>query len=55
MKELTRRADRTERYATDATEVAVAAIDEAEKAIVEAVVARMDADTAQSAPAAKSG
>jgi len=54
MKDLTRRADRTERYAADATEVAAAAIDEAEKAIAEAIVARMDADSAQSAPAAKS-
>lgn len=43
-RKLNARADRAEAYAADAIEFAVAAIDEAEQAILDAVVARMDAD-----------
>jgi hypothetical protein len=52
--ELTRYADLSEQYAASATQVAVAAIDEAEKAIVDAIVARMNADPPQAKPVAKS-
>jgi seryl-tRNA synthetase len=38
------RADLSERYAVTAMEIAAAAVDEAERAAVEAIVARMDAD-----------
>jgi len=54
VKELAEHATISEDYAAAATEVAAAMIDEAEKAIAEAVIARSDADTAQAAPAAKS-
>ena len=43
---LNARADRAEAYAADAIEFSLAAIDEAEGAILDAVVARMDADEA---------
>jgi len=43
-RKLNARADRAQVYAADAIEFAVAAIDEAEKAILDAIVARMDAD-----------
>ena len=52
--ELTRYADLSEQYAAAATQVAVSAIDEAEKAIVDAIVARMNADSSQAKPAARS-
>ena len=45
------RADLSERYAVTAMEIAAAAVDEAERAAVEAIVARMDADGIK-APAA---
>ena len=51
--ELTRYADLSEQYAASATQVAVAAIDEAEKAIADAIVARLNADSAPAKPAAK--
>jgi hypothetical protein len=54
VKELVEHANIAEDYAAAATEVAAAMIDEAEKAIAEAVVARMNADSVQSAPTAKS-
>ena len=43
-RKLTARADRAEAYAADAILCALASIDEAEEAILDAVVARMDAD-----------
>ena len=43
-RQLNARADRAEAYAADAIEFAVAAIGEAEEAILDAVVSRMDAD-----------
>jgi hypothetical protein len=49
---LNARADRSERYAADAVEYAAYALDDAEEAILEAVVARIDAEEAQFAPAA---
>lgn len=45
-RKLNARADRAEAYAADAIEFAVAAVGEAEEAIVDAVVARVDADEA---------
>jgi hypothetical protein len=54
VKQLVDHANIAEDYAAAATEVAAAMIDEAEKAIAEAVVARMNADSVQSAPTAKS-
>lgn len=48
-KKLGARADRAEAYAQDAVAVALATIDEAEEAILDAVGARMDADAAVSA------
>lgn len=42
---LNARADRAEQYAADAVYVAIAALNEAEEAIFDAVVARMDADS----------
>jgi hypothetical protein len=45
-RKLQARADRAEAYAVDAIEFAVVAADEAEEAIRDAVVARMDADAA---------
>jgi hypothetical protein len=53
-KRLATRADLTERYAVTAMEIAAAAVDEAERAAVEAVVARMDADGIKAAAASKS-
>ena len=53
IRKLNARADRDEAYAADATDFAVASIAEAELAVLDAVVARLDADAAQSpAPAA---
>jgi hypothetical protein len=46
-RKLNARADRAEDYAADAVEFAMAGIDEAEEAILEAVVARIDAEAAQ--------
>ena len=46
------RADDAERYAAAAIDVAVAAVDEAEQASLEAWLARQDADTAQAKQAA---
>jgi hypothetical protein len=53
-KALNARADLAETYAADALECAVASIDEAEKAILNAVGARIDADVAQKAAASAS-
>lgn len=47
--ELNRRAERAENYAASVVVVAMAAIDEAEEAILEAMAARLDADKAISA------
>jgi predicted nucleic acid-binding Zn-ribbon protein len=47
VRKLTSRADRAEAYATDAIDYAIATIEEAEEAVLEAVVARHDADAAQ--------
>ena len=44
VKRLGSRADLSEQYAVGAMEIAAAAVDEAERAAVEAIVARMDAD-----------
>jgi len=49
---LNSRADRAEQYAADAVCIAVAALDEAEVAIFDAVIARMDADNVGSLAAA---
>ena len=51
--ELTRYADLSEQYAASAMQAAAAAIDEAERAIVDALVARMNADSAQARPTVK--
>lgn len=53
VKTLTDRADGAETYADAAIEVAIAAVDEAERAAVEAIVARMDADAVQAPTAAR--
>jgi membrane protein involved in colicin uptake len=53
-KRLAARADLTENYAVTAMEIAAAAVDEAERAAVEAVVARMDADGIKAPAASKS-
>jgi chromosome segregation ATPase len=45
-RKLNSRADRAEAYAADAIDYAMANIDEAEEAILDAVVARVDADAA---------
>ncbi|MGP0065253.1 MAG: hypothetical protein ACLQGP_16835 [Isosphaeraceae bacterium] len=51
-RKLNARADRAEGHAVDAIDYAAAMMDEGEEAILEAVVARLDADAAQSsAPA----
>jgi hypothetical protein len=51
VKKLAGHADSAEQYAAASIQLAVAAVDEAERAAVEAVVARMDADAAwQAAP-----
>jgi len=47
VRKLNSRADRAEIYAEDAIDYAVASIDEPEEAVLEAVVARIDADAAQ--------
>jgi hypothetical protein len=46
-RKLNARADRAENYAADAIDFAMASIDEAEEAILEAAVARIDADAAR--------
>ena len=46
VKKLNARADRAEAYAADAIDFAVVAIDQAEEAILDAFVARVDADAA---------
>jgi len=46
-RKLNARADRAETYAADAIDYAMTSIDEAEEAILDAVVARVDADAAQ--------
>jgi hypothetical protein len=51
VKKLAAHADSTEDYAVASMQLAAAAVDEAERAAVEAVVARMDADAAQTQPA----
>jgi hypothetical protein len=51
VKKLAAHADGTEDYAVASMQLAAAAVDEAERAAVEAVVARMDADAAQAQPA----
>jgi membrane protein involved in colicin uptake len=53
-KRLAARADLSEHYATTAMEIAASAVDEAERAAVEAVVARMDADGVKAPAASKS-
>ena len=50
-KKLKARSDRAEKYAVDALFFAAAAMDEAEAAILEAAVARLDADATQPATA----
>jgi hypothetical protein len=54
VKKLAAYADSAEDYAVASIQLAAAAVDEAERAAVEAVVARMDADAEQNSPA-KSG
>jgi hypothetical protein len=54
VKRLESRADLSEQYAVTAMEIAAAAVDEAERAAVEAVVARMDADGIKPPAASKS-
>jgi hypothetical protein len=53
-KRLGARADLSEHYAVTAMEIATAAVDEAERAAVEAVVARMDADGVKAPAASRS-
>jgi membrane protein involved in colicin uptake len=53
-KRLGARADLSEHYAVTAMEIAAAAVDEAERAAVEAVVARLDADGIKAPAASKS-
>jgi hypothetical protein len=50
IKKLSFYADRAEDYAVACMQLAAASVDEAERAAVEAVVARIDSDTAQSQP-----
>ena len=54
VKKLNDRADDAESYAVATMQVAAAAVDEAETAAIEAVIARIDADAVQS-PASKTG
>jgi uncharacterized phage infection (PIP) family protein YhgE len=54
VKKLAGHADSTEHYAVASMRLAAAAVDEAERAAVEAVVTRMDADAAQQSSPAKS-
>jgi hypothetical protein len=49
VRKLNTRAERAEAYAEAAIVLALASIDEAEEAVLDAVAARMDADTAQQA------
>lgn len=51
VKKLAAHADSAEDYAVASMQLAAAAVDEAERAAVEAVVARMDSDAAQTSPA----
>jgi len=53
LKKLADRADGAESYAVDAMQVAAAAVDEAEKAAVEAIIARLDADAVQAPSGAR--
>jgi len=53
-KRLGARADLSEHYAVTAMEIAAATVDEAERAAVEAVVARLDADGIKAPAASKS-
>ncbi len=50
VKKLNDRADDAESYAVATMQVAAAAVDEAETAAIEAVIARIDADAVQSPP-----
>ena len=50
VEKLAAHADSAEDYAVACIQLAAAAVDEAERAAVEAVVARMDADAAQASP-----
>jgi hypothetical protein len=50
VKKLAAHADSAEDYAVASMQLAAAAVDEAERAAVEAVVARMDSDAAQTSP-----
>jgi tellurite resistance protein len=52
VRKLADRADDAEDYAAVAIDVAFGAVDEAERATIEAILARMDADTVQPAAAA---
>src|SRR5215469_14325386 len=54
VKKLASLADSTEQYAVASMQLAAAAVDQAERAAVAAVVARMDADAAQQSSPAKS-
>ena len=49
-KKLAHRADRAEEYAAATIRVALASLDEAEQAVLEAVGARLDADEAEKTP-----
>jgi hypothetical protein len=51
VRKLAAHADGAEDYAVASTQLAAAAVDEAERAVVDAVVARMDADAAQTVSA----
>jgi len=55
VRKLSDRADDAESYAVAAMQIAVAAIDAAETAAIEAVVARIDADAVQSFATTKAG
>jgi membrane protein involved in colicin uptake len=52
-KKLAHRADEAESYAAAEIEIAAATIDEAEQAVLEAIVARMDADSVAAASAGR--
>jgi hypothetical protein len=54
VKKLASLADSTEQYAVDSMQLAAAAVDEAERGVVAAVVERMDADAAQQTSPANS-
>jgi chromosome segregation ATPase len=55
IRELNDRADDAESYAAAAMQVAVSAVDEAEQAAIEAMVARIDADAVQSPATSAAG